>query len=212
MEIHSTEQEQVEAIKAWWNKHGRTIIIAIAAVLLSVLGWKYWQAEQYKQAANASAAYQQMMDSINANPEAAMEAGRVIVGEYPNTIYSTMASLAMGRIAVEQGDLDAAAAHLGAAAKQAEQQELKLLAHLRLSKVLLAKGETEQALAELEGVESGSLAPVFAEQRGDILLARGDREAARDAYTNALAGYSDVPAKQEMVQRKLNDLAESKGE
>lgn len=212
MEIHNTEQEQVEAIKAWWDKNGRTIITVIAVVLLSVLGWKYWQGEQYKQAASASAVYQQMMDSINTNPEAAMEAGRVIVGEYPNTVYSTMASLAMGKIAVEQGDLDAAAAHLGAAAKQAEQQELRLIAKLRLSKVLLAKGEAEQALAELEGVEAGSLAPAFNEQRGDTLLARGDREAARDAYTNALAGYSEVPAKQELVQMKLNDLAESEAE
>ncbi|MFO7594046.1 MAG: tetratricopeptide repeat protein [Pseudomonadota bacterium] len=212
MEIHNTEQEQVEAIKAWWDKHGRMVVIVIALVLLSVLGWKYWHGEQYKQAVSASAAYQQMMDSINANPEAAMEAGRSIVGQYPNTTYAAMASLAMGRIAVEQGDLDAAAAHLSVAAKQADQQELMLLAHLRLSKVLLAKGETEQALAQLEGVEAGLFQPAFDEQRGDILLARGDRVGAHDAYTNALAGYSDIPAKQELVKMKLNDLAESDDE
>lgn len=212
MEIHTTEQEQVEALKAWWDKHGKTIIIAIVAVLLAVLGWKSWQGQQYQHAANASAAYQNMSDSLATDPETAMELGRTIVGEYPNTVYATMASLAMGRIAVEQGDLDGAAAHLSAAAKQAEQHELMLLAHLRLSKVLLAKGETDNALSQLEGLEAGSFAAAFDEQRGDILLLRGDREAARDAYTNALSGYSEMPEKREMVQMKLNDLAEREGE
>ena len=52
----------------------------------------------------------------------------------------------------------------------------------------------------------------YAETRGDILLAQGNLEAARDAYGNALTGYSDAPEKRNLVQMKLDDLAESKSE
>jgi predicted negative regulator of RcsB-dependent stress response len=83
------------------------------------------------------------------------------------------------------------------------------LAKLRLGKVLLAQGKIDAALTEIQGVEGGALQGAFDELRGDILLARGDRDKARDAYTNALAAYGEVPDKAELVQLKLDDLAES---
>lgn len=212
MEVYNTEHEQVEALKAWWDKNGRIVIIAIVAVLAGVFGWKTWQGQQAQRAEVAAAAYQQMMDSIATDPEAAMMTGRSLVGEHPGTIYAAMASLAMGRIAVEQGDLATASAHLRAAAASSEQPELKRVAQLRLSQVLLAQGKSDEALSALNATEAGSLQAAYDEQRGDILLAKGDREGARNAYTNALAGYGEMSEKQQLVQMKLNDLAESKSE
>lgn len=212
MELYNSEQEQVEALKAWWDKNGKSVIAAIVVVLMAVLGWKTWMGHQQQRAATASAGYQKMMDALASNPDAAMEAGRQIVGEHPDSVYAAMASLAMGRIAVEKGELDAAAAHLKAVPKQTDQKELVLLSHLRLSQILLAQGKTDEALAQLEGDDAGLMQAEFSEQRGDILMAKGDKAGARDAYTNALTGYSEVPAKRELVQLKLNDLAESKSE
>jgi predicted negative regulator of RcsB-dependent stress response len=209
VEIYNSEQEQVEALKAWWEKNGRTVIIAIIALLLGVFGWKSWQGQQQQKAESASTAYQQMIDASLANPEQAMEAGRAIVSDYAGTIYASMASMAMARIAVEQDDLDAAAAHLRAALEQGEQPELKLLARARLARVLLAQDKPAEALAQLQGVEAGALQGVYDELRGDILLAQGEREQARAAYTNALAAFSEVPDKGELVQLKLDDLAKS---
>lgn len=212
MEIYNTEQEQVEAIKAWWDKYGRLVIVALVVVLAGVFGWKSWQGQQAERAEVAAAAYQQMMDAMVSDPEAAMITGRTIVGEYSGTVYAAMASLAMGRIAVEQGDLDAAAAHLRAAAEKSKQPELKRLAQLRLSRVLLAQSKPDEALAALQAVEAGSLQAVFDEQRGDILLSSGDLAGARNAYTNALAGYEEMSEKRQLVQMKLDNLVESTSE
>lgn len=209
MEVYNSEQEQVEALKAWWDKNGRMVIVAIVAVLLGVLGWKSWMGQQRQQAENAAVAYQQMIDATVSNPEAALEAGRAIVGDYPGTIYATMASMAMARVAVEQGDLDAAAAHLRAAADKAGQPEMGQLATLRLGKVLLAQGKLDEALKTVQGADAGAMQGAFDELRGDILLAQGDGAAARDAYTNALAAYGELPDKRELVQMKIDDLAES---
>lgn len=212
MEIYNSEEEQVEALKAWWDKNGRMVILAIAVLLLSVLGWKSWMQHKQERLETASVAYQQMMDRMPGEPDAAMEAGRAIVGEYSGSIYSTMASLAMARIAAEKDDLDSAAAHLKAAAEHANQPELKLLAQLRLSKVLQAQGKLPEALVQVEGVQAGTLQAAFDEQRGDILVSQGSLKEARAAYINALAGYREVPGKHALVQLKLDDIAENKSE
>src|SRR5512135_990660 len=52
--LDSHEQEQVEALKAWWKANGTQTLIAIAlaaAVGLAVLGWKAWHNKQNAKAA-----------------------------------------------------------------------------------------------------------------------------------------------------------------
>lgn len=212
MEIYNSEYEQGEALKAWWEKNGRAVIAAILALLVAVGGWKYWTGKQNKQADAASAQYQQMMDVLDSNPKQAMELGRSVIADYPNSSYAVMASLAMAKAAVAEKDLDAAAAHLRQAMEQAKLNEYKQVARLRLADVLLAQGKADEALALLPNDVEPSFRGSYAEMRGDILLSQGKRDEARNAYTNALAGYSDVPEKRTLVQMKLDDLAESKPE
>jgi len=212
VEIYNSEHEQGEALRAWWEKNGRAVIATILALLVAVGGWKYWKGEQLKHADAASAQYQQMMDVLDSNPKQAMELGRSVIADYPSSSYAVMASLAMAKAAVAQKDLDAAAAHLNQAMEQAELNEYKQVARLRLADVLLAQGKADEALALLPNDVEPSFRGSYAEMRGDILLSQGKRDEARNAYTNALAGYSDVPEKRTLVQMKMDDLAESKSE
>lgn len=212
MDIYNSEQEQVEALKAWWDKNGRMTITALVVVLASVLGWKSWMGHNQQRAEAASVTYQQMLDVLDSNPDKAMELGRGVVAEYPDSSYAVMASLAMAKVAVAKKDLDAAAAHLRLAMGQAKLEEFKQLARLRLAEVLLAQGKADEALSLLPAEAASSFRGSFAELRGDILLSQGKRDAARDAYTNALAGYTSVPEKRTIVQMKLDDLAENKAE
>lgn len=208
MELYNSEEEQVEALKAWWDKNGTSVIVAIVVVLLGVFGWKNWQQQQRTEAENGAMALQQVMDALQSNPDAALDAGRAVTGEYTGSVYSTMASLAMARAAVEKEDLDAAAAYLQAALQGADQPELKQLARLNLSRVLLAQGKNDEALAQLLAGQGGSMLAAYDELRGDILLAQGKPAEARDAYINALTGFRDSAEKKELVQLKLDDLAE----
>lgn len=212
MDIYNSEQEQVEALKAWWDKNGRITIVAIVVALLAVLGWKGWLQSKNQRAEAASVQYQQMLDALDADPAKAMELGRSIVGEYSNSLYAVYASLAMAKAAVEQKDLDAAAAYLRQAMDKAGPEEVKQLARLRLAMVLQAQGKGDEALALLATESLPSFRGSYAELRGDILRAQGKIAEARDAYSNALAGYNDAPEKRNLVQMKLDDLAESKGE
>ncbi len=212
MEIYNSEQDQVDALKAWWDKNGRITIVAIIAVLLGVLGWKSWMQNQEQRAEAASMQYQQMLDTLEADPSRAMELGRSIVGEFPKSTYAVFASLAMAKLAVDQSDLDAAAAHLTVAMKQADEEAIEQMARLRLARVLYAQGKGEEALGLLSVDATPGFRGGYDELRGDILLSQGQSDAARDAYINALNGFSDAPEKKRLVQMKLNDLSESQSE
>ncbi len=212
MELYNSEEEQVEALKAWWDKNGKSVLIAIVVVLLGVFGWKNWQQQQRTQAENASLALQKVMDSLQSSPDGALEAGRAVVAEYSGTVYATMASLAMARVAVDKNDLDGAAAYLQAALQGAKQPELQQLSRLNLSRVLLAQGKNDEALRQLMGGEAGSMQAAYDELRGDILLAQDKKSEARSAYVNALNGFSESAEKRELVQLKIDDLAEQVGE
>ena len=211
MEVYNSEQDQVEALKAWWDKNGKLVIVGVIALLVAVFGWRSWQDHQIETADAASVAYYQMLETAAQDPVTAMEIGRHIVGEFSGTAYAPMASMVLARLSVEQGDLVAAAAHLQGVAQQKRMPELQILARLRLAQVMFAQGEPEQAMAQLQG-DAGSLQAAFDELRGDILLAQGEREQARAAYAGAVSGFAAQPQRQALVEMKLNDLAEEVSE
>ncbi|SCZ55515.1 YfgM family protein [Thiohalomonas denitrificans] len=208
MEVYSTEEEQIEALRRWWKENGRLVLIALALVLLAVFGWRTWSANQAGRAEAASVQYEQMMNALDTQPQQAMEIGRSIVGEYPSTSYADFASLAMARIAVEEDDLEQAEAHLRRVMGSTSQPELEELARLRLGHVLLSRGDMETALSLAEQ-GGASYRAAFDELRGDIYLEQGNREAARTAYSDALAAYQ-APGKQQVVSMKLQNLADTK--
>ena len=205
MEIYNSEQEQVDALKAWWDKNGRSALIGLAVFLMSVLGWQSWNESRNQQAEAASAHYQQMMDLMQSDAAQAMEAGRALLGSYPDSIYAVMATMAMAKLAVEKNDLDGAAAHLRSAMGQSQEPELTELARLRLARVEFAQGKADAALATLDGGKGGA---AVEELRGDILLSQGKRIEAGAAYKAATNSYGAAAAdKRELVQMKLDDLS-----
>ncbi|MGZ5140515.1 MAG: YfgM family protein, partial [Burkholderiales bacterium] len=48
------EQEQIDAIKAWWNQYGKLVMLGVIAFLLTIAafqGWRYYRAQQADRAA-----------------------------------------------------------------------------------------------------------------------------------------------------------------
>lgn len=208
MDVYTTEEEQIEALRRWWKQNGRSVLMLLVLVLLAVFGWRTWMGYETSRAEAASVQYERLMGLLETEPAKAVEVGQELVGQYPSSTYAALASLSLARVAVEGGDLEQAEAHLRRVAESAKPPELRALAQLRLARVLLAQGQLDEA-QKLAETESAGYRAAFDELRGDIYLARGERGKARAAYTNALAGY-DVPSKQSIVQMKLNDLADAK--
>jgi predicted negative regulator of RcsB-dependent stress response len=205
---HQTEEQQVEAIKQWWKDNGLSVVAGLVIGFAALFGWNYWNDYRDEQAAQASRIYQQLMTNLQAGNAAAVEQqANSLRSDFKRTPYAALAAFAQGRLAVEAGDLDAAAAHLQWTLANTRQDQLEHAARLRLARVMIAAGNSDAASAVLEKVEPGAYAAAYAEVEGDIARAKGELAAARQAYNRALAAAGDDTQQSNTLKLKLDDIA-----
>lgn len=209
---YQTEEEQVEKIKELWNRHGIPLLTGVAIALAGVFGWQGWTNYQDNQAANASALYQNMLETVLAgeSEEArarGAELAEQIRSEYSGTRYAQFAALMQARLAVEAGDMESAEAALRDVVDNAGDDTLQEVARQRLARVLADQERAEEGLELFSGQVNGALLAGREEVRGDLLMGLGRVDEARQAYLAAIEAIAD-PRDRPQLQLKLDDLAE----
>ncbi len=210
MESFETEDQQIEAIKQWWRENYKSIVGGILIGLAALFGGRAWFAQQDKHAESASAIYESMMQELNTQqPDKAADMAAQLLGQYSDTPYAILASLAMAKIKVDAKDLVTAKTHLRWAIDHAGKGEMAQIAQLRLARVLLGEGNFDEALTLVTGTEPGNYKAAFEELKGDLYVAKGQIELARSAYNLALATLDQGSRLRQYVQLKLDDLGKS---
>ncbi|MCO7189253.1 MULTISPECIES: tetratricopeptide repeat protein [unclassified Pseudoalteromonas] len=200
MEIYSTEEQQAEAIKRFFRENGTSLIIGAVLGLGGLYGWKAYNQHQIDSAEAGSEAYNQLVDSGDV-----LTKSDEFLTNNGESSYAVLAAFVAAKEAVEQGKLDVAQEKLSFAASTVKAPELKATAYLRLARVQAAQEDYSAAMATLGNQMPESFAAQLAEVKGDILLAQGKKDAARDEYQKAVtAGGSD---NNPLLQIKLDDLA-----
>lgn len=206
-----TEEEQVQAIKDWWKKNGSSLLIGIGAALAIVFGWQAWQnheAQQRTEAANQFAsllnAFGDQADETSSNTVAFV--AETLREDYSDSAYAVYGNLILARQQLMDGESEAAIDSLNwALDKTGEQQALELVVRSRLARAQFDAGQYDEALATVDGAaEADSFAAIFSELRGDILLAQGDRDGAREAYL--AAREQSQQGRSGILELKLSDL------
>ncbi len=205
METHTTDQEQLEAIKRWWAENGRSIIIGLVLGVGAVGGFRYWLSYSEQRSVAAAELYASMQAATQQGEvEKALDDGALLIADYARTPYAALAALRMARMRVDAGNLEAAQNHLEVAMDLASDEGTRHVARLRLARVMLARGEVDAALTVIADVEPGSFTPEYEELKGDIFVAQNQMDAARQAYQ--LASLSASQARREPLQLKLENL------
>ena len=208
-ELLLNEDEQVEAIKRWWNKYGTAIILGVVLGIIGVLGYQYWQKNQHKGLSAASSIYLQMIDpTTTAGPEIKAQQAAYLKKNYPNTIYASMASLSLAKTAVVAEDLATATTELQWALSHAKPGVFKDITRIRLARIQAAQGDVEKALKNLDQVNDATFKSLAADVRGDLLLKQGDMAAAKKAYQTALSGPVSIEQLDNLINLKLANLVE----
>lgn len=197
MDVYKVEDQRIEDIKAWWRENGLSIVISVALGVGAIFGWRAWQASTLEKAQAASQLHAKMVVSLRDEDNAgAKDAAAEILEKYDNTAYAVFARLTLAKLAVADGELDAAAARLRGALEQNLDESFSHVARLRLIRVLLSQGELDEAERLVAAPDQGEFAVNYDELRGDIKSAQGDLEAARSAYqqslSKAIGGERDV--------------------
>jgi predicted negative regulator of RcsB-dependent stress response len=207
--VYETDEEKVEALKTWWKQNGKSVIGGVLIGVAVLYGGKAWLDQRHQHAEVASLQYESMMQQLKqGKKEQAAEIGAAILGQYSDTPYAELTSLAMAKIKVEENDLVAAKAHLRWAMENAKQEEIKLIARLRLARVLNAEGNHDEAIKLLDIPDTGKFTASYAELKGDIYVAKGNTTKARTAYNVALQSLEPSSRDRRYLQMKLDDLGE----
>ena len=215
MDQYRTEEEQVEALRRWWDENGRSTIAAIVVAVAVGFGWQAYKSNDQQKQENASDLYQSMLKGIAQTgataeqEEAVVDIAEQLKDDYSGSTYAQFAALHLASRAVGDNDLAEAEAQLrwvlGKAAKGSDTAEV---AQLRLARVLAAAGDADQALAILAQAGEGPYQASYAVARGDILLMQGREEEAREAYANAriLAGDAQGQVNLPSLEQKMQSL------
>ncbi len=207
METYTTEDQEIEAIKKWWAENGIAIGLGLVIGLGGIFGWRGWQSHIHVQAEAASAIYENMIISTRTGEtDNARELGEQILSDYDSTTYASYAAMILAKLAVDDGDLSTARQQLEFASKKAKKEELKLLAKLRLARVLLAEDKPDEALSLLDQANFSGFASASAELKGDIFAARGDNDSALKEYTAALANSRTGSDQYAILEMKLDSV------
>lgn len=210
-----TEEEQVEAIKKWWDENGKSLVVTVVVVLGGYFGWTKYEDNVQQQLEAASGVYQQMMtkaavpasERTDEDKTTLATLAETLKTEYPDTLYAGFASLYAAKFASAAGNFDQAVAELQPLAENKEASPVKYLAQVRLARVYIQQGKADEALALVNTTPDPAFSAQYEEAKGDALYAKGEMAQARAAYQAARASAQALGINTQLLQRKIDDLA-----
>ncbi|MBN6064730.1 YfgM family protein [Aggregatibacter actinomycetemcomitans] len=198
------EEQELSAIKAWWNENYKFIIVCFVIAFGGVFGWNYWQSHQIQKIHNASTEYEQALFNYQKDPKAQAEQFDQFIKNNEKTSYAVLALLDKAKIAVENKDFPLAEKALKQAMAQSNDDILSSVSALRLASVQLQLGQLDPALESLKLVKEQAWNSAKNLLAGDIQLAKGDKEAAKRSYQQAQENAGAL--EQQLIQVRLNNL------
>lgn len=203
MEIYSTEEQQVEAIKSFWKEYGTSILVGAVVGLGGLYGWNTYSDMKVAKAEAASVAYQQL--SANTSDEAAiLKAAEGFKAEHDQQGYSLLVEMMVAKSAVEAKDYAKAEESLKKVIAAKDAGSLGSVATLRLARIQAEQGQGAVALTTLDSITDSAFDAQRDEIKGDILTSQGETDKAKAAYQAALdkGGISASP----LLKMKLDNL------
>lgn len=207
MSAYKTDEEQVEALKKWWQDNGKSVIVGAVLGFGIIFGWQGWQAYQAHRGESASSRFTQLQQAVGAEQPAEIEtAAKQLIAEHTGSAYATLAALQQAKQAYLAGDKTTAREQLEHALQNTDDAVLQVLTRLRLVDLLIDMQEWQAAQQQIDTVTGDAYAAEFAVRRGDLARQAGDKTAARQAYQEAL---NKGAGNRQLVQMKLDELGDS---
>ena len=205
------EQEKIDGLKSWWEAYGTLVMIVIATFIASMAGvkmWNYYQQQQIEQAAELYSSLLQI--EAGGDTRKMSDAAQLVMTGFPGSGYASRAALISARVSFEGGDVQNAKSRLQWTLDNTKEDELKDLVRLRLAGLLLDERKYDDALRLLDTKHGESFVGLYGDLKGDVLTAAGKVTEARAAYQMALDNMGKKGTYHNIVQMKLDALAEAK--
>jgi predicted negative regulator of RcsB-dependent stress response len=198
------EQEQLDQIKHFWAKYGNAISAVLIVVFGSIAAWNGWQYWQNKQGAEVAVLFDEFERATKAGEfERMQRALGDMQKQYSGTVLTAQAALLAAKTHVDREQNEPARAALAWVAESASDDALKAIARLRLSALDIQAQAWDAALSQLAAPVPLAFAGLVADRRGDVFMAQGKTEEARQAYEAAYKALGTQDAYRTLVAAKL---------
>jgi predicted negative regulator of RcsB-dependent stress response len=199
--------EQGEAVRKWLQSNGSSIVVGVAVGVAALFGYQRWQDSTLSHAGEAMLQFQQLQAAAESD-EAGFDAYlTALTDSYKDTPFAAMALFSQADRKLATGDDEAALAALRQAVEVAKPDSLANVARLRLTRSLIAAGQADEAIRQLDRVAPEGFKALKAELRGDALKLQGQAQAARTAYEEALSFLDAGSIGRDLVEIKLAELS-----
>jgi predicted negative regulator of RcsB-dependent stress response len=208
---YETEEQQVEALKKWWKKHGQSIVYGVVGGLLIAGGWNYWQNEQANKAQSASVAFDALDAALSQGDTGlAARQARELMTQFEGTPYALSAALTLAKIRADEGEFAQAEEALKGVLSAGHSTEMQWVAGLRLVRLWMQQKQVDLAQTQLdrltEMARSNEAKATLADLQGDLALMMGQSEQARSAFDQALSLINPEETLANLIRMKRDNL------
>jgi predicted negative regulator of RcsB-dependent stress response len=204
------DDQKVEQIKKLWKQYGNLASAIVILVLITILGWQFWQRHEAKSAEQASIAYENILTSQQVSPAATANLAQQLKEQYSSTPYADFAAFILAKTAIDRGNYQQAAQQLEWVVEHTHSEVIEQIAQLRLARVWLMLDKPQNALDTLQRKAVTIYPGLAALVRGDAYGAMGETDNARQSYQVAITKLPKETELWSVASMKLNNLPASK--
>lgn len=206
MDVYSTEEEQVQAIKKWWQENAVSLVVGIVIALAIIGGYRYWTDYKQTRAQQASVLYSKVLSD---NTESKIVTTEILKSDFSATPYAALAGLVLAKEYINKNEVDKAASQLNWVVVNANDDAIQHIARQRLARVYLSQNKVADAEALIKGIKAAGFSAAYSDIRGDINLSKNLIIQAKENYRLALSAMSQADPRYSIVKMKLDDLAQA---
>lgn len=212
--MSSHDDEQIEALKRFWQDYGTPILVGVTLAVAAYAGWGYWQNTKVEASVKGSAVFQDMLGAAQRsqlNPEDKESVtdlqryAKTLREDFAGTPYVHSAGLLLARQAVDRQDYKEAEKQLRLVLDAKPSESERVLVVTRLARVLAAQARYDEALVLLAKEKDKGFTPTIEEIRGDIYVAQGKVADAQKAYLAAINALEERDERRPLLEVKLSD-------
>jgi predicted negative regulator of RcsB-dependent stress response len=207
MDNYETEDQQVEAIKKWWDDNFKMVIAVGVVGIGSIIGMQQWNQGQHVKAQTASVEYDYILKTVNTDA-AIQQQVKSLQAEYSSYPYAALSAMLEAKKLIDAEQFAEAEKQYHWVVDHSDILSLQHIARLRLASLMAAQGKNDAALTLLN-VEQDKFKANYLELKGDILVTMADINKAKAAYDQALQAYAAIGANTQILRVKRNDLGNS---
>jgi predicted negative regulator of RcsB-dependent stress response len=200
------EYELGERTRKWFKDNSGSLITGIALGFGCIAGYMWWQANKTKASSEAGIQYQSYIESAEKN---GVDKSKVILdlmqSKYADSPFVPLAVLKQAELLQEAGKNADALKILEAQLAKVIEPSVKELFQLRIARLQVIDGKSEQALKQLSIIVESNYPASIEEIRGDAHMALGKKELAKQAYVKAITALDQAAPTRAIIEVKLID-------